>query len=88
MAEISLHSWYPDRGSVVFDTKDLNRPEKLFLVANLVMESNYSDEKREISSNVQDLALRIIDDMNLKNRIETAVTVLSTVETGSWQLGE
>lgn len=79
MPEISLHSWYPEKEPVEFSTEELSRPEKLFLVANLVVESNYPEEQREISSSVQDITLRIIDDMSLKDRIETAITVLSTV---------
>ena len=82
MPEISLHSWYPGKEPVEFSTEELNRPEKLFLVANLVVESNYPEEQREISSSVQDITLRIIDDMSLKDKIETAITVLNSVETG------
>ena len=80
MPEISLHSWYPGKESVEFSTEELSRPEKLFLVANLVMESNHPHEQREISPAAQDITLRIIDDMSLKDRIETAITVLSTVD--------
>ena len=88
MPKISLHSSYPGKEPVEFNNEELSRYEKLFLVANLVVESNYPDEQTEVSPSVQDITLRIIDDMTLKDIVETAATVLNTVETRTDQIEE
>ena len=84
MVEINVNSLYPGREPLKFDIKDLNRPEKLFLASSLIAESNYSDEDEVVSPEVEALAEKMTSEAKLQDRLDSALAILSTVETETW----